>query len=183
MSEIHPITPDVKGTTLAHEGFYNLKIDQLRLPSGMEMSYTVLETKHDAVAILAETKQGSFIILKEFRYPTGKWLLGCPGGRIDSGETLVQAAKRELLEETGHSAEEFILLGGAYPFSAVTSQKIYYIFAKGATRVCEPALEPFELIRTQEMQLSELYQKIKEGADVDGVLCTALFFRSIHDKS
>lgn len=171
--------PEIKESQIVHKGFFTLRIDTLQVASGVKRPYTVLETGPHAAAVLAETSDGKLIVLKEYRHPTSKWLYGCAGGRIDTGESPVEAAKRELLEETGYTAEEFITLGSAYPFSAVSDQKIHYIFAKGARYVQKPQHEPLELIEPHLLTEKELKEAILSGDPVDGVLCTALFFKSL----
>jgi ADP-ribose pyrophosphatase len=172
--------PKLKKSKVIYKGFFNLRIDLLESSAGDQTEYSVLEIRNDATAILAETSEGHIVVLKEFRYPTEKHLLGCPGGLIDSKESPLAAAKRELLEETGYTADEFIVLNKAYPFPGVTGQKIYFVLAKGARKISNPMPEPFEFIQTEEISKEDLYKKIKNGQEIDGVLCTALFFRSIH---
>lgn len=176
----HPL-PKVCSSETVYKGFFDLRLDLLQLPHGPKRPYTVLEVRWDAAALVAETAEGKWVISKEYRHPTGHWILGCPGGRIDPGESPIEAGRRELLEETGYTAEEFLLLGTTYPFAAVTKQRIYYIWAKGAKQIQQPKLEEFELIQAAEMNSSELKRAIQSGELVDGILCTALHLRSLQD--
>jgi ADP-ribose pyrophosphatase len=171
--------PDVKNSELVYQGYFNVRQDLLQLPHGAKMSYTCLEIGVHAAAILAKTKEGKLIINKEYRHPTGKWLLSCPGGRIDPGESPLEAAKRELLEETGYGGGTFSILGNAYPFPAVTDQVIYYIYVENAVYVQPTHHEPFEMIHTELKTPDELIDEIKAGFPVDGVLCTALLLSNI----
>lgn len=168
------VIPEVKASEIVHQGYFNVRIDLLQLPHGPKLSYTVLEVGVHAAAILAKTKEGKFVINKEYRHPPGKWLLSCPGGRIDTGESPLEAAKRELLEETGYGGGTFTLVGSAYPLPAVTEQVIYYIYVENAEFLQSPTLETFELIHTELKTEQELLNEIASGSPVDGVLCTAL---------
>ena len=167
--------PEIKSSEIVHEGYFNVRIDLLQLPHGPKLSYTVLELGSHAAVILARTRDGKFVINKEFRHPPRKWLLSCPGGRIDTGESPIEAAKRELLEETGYGSGTFILVGDAHPMPAVTGQVIHYVFADNVELVQKPATEPFELIHTELKTEEELMREIFSGQQVDGILCTALF--------
>ena len=168
------LIPEVKSSEIVHKGYFNLRIDLLQMPHGPTLSYTVLETGVHAAAVLARTKEGKFVINQEYRHPPGKWLLSCPGGRIDPGESPLEAAKRELLEETGYGGGQWILVGSAYPVPAITAQIIYYAYVKNAEWITSPEREAFELIDTQLKTAQELMDEIDSGSPVDGVLCTAL---------
>lgn len=175
--------PEVKQSEIVHKGFFSIRIDTLELPHGVRKPYTVLETGRHAAAVLALTPDQKYVVLKEYRHPTGKWLYGCPGGRIDAGESPMEAAQRELLEETGYEAEEFTTLGSAYPFASVCEQKIHFVLAKGAKCKQRPTLEPFELITTSLLTDKELKTAIASGDPIDGVLLTALYFHSLTNHS
>jgi ADP-ribose pyrophosphatase len=172
--------PEIKSSEIVYKGYLDVRLDQLQLPHGAKMSYTSLKMGVNAAAILAKTADGKLIINKEYRHPTGKWLLSCPGGRIDPGESPLEAAKRELLEETGYGEGRFSLLGNAYPFPAVTDQIIYYIYVEDAVFVQPTHREPFELIHTELKTLEDLKREILAGFPVDGILCTALLLSQMH---
>ncbi|MBI2810080.1 MAG: NUDIX hydrolase [Candidatus Melainabacteria bacterium] len=167
--------PDITNSEIVYKGYFDVQIDHLKLPHGPTLLYSVLKIGVNAVAVLARTKEGKFVINKEYRHPTGKWLLSCPGGRIDTGESPIEAAKRELIEETGYTGGTFKQLGAIHPFPAVSDQVIYYVLVEDAVFVQQPALETFELIHTELKTHKELLHEMKEGYPIDGILCTALF--------
>ena len=171
--------PKIKSSESVYQGYFDVRIDLLQSPQGLQLPYTILDVKANAAAVLAKTVDGKYIINKEFRYPTGKWLLSCPGGRIDPGESPLETAKRELLEETGYGNGTFTLLGSVYPFPAVADQLIYYIYVENAELLQPPTLDTFELIQTELKTKQELFDEIASGFPVDGVLCTALLLRSL----
>jgi ADP-ribose pyrophosphatase len=179
MSESSIAKPEIEESRYPYQGFINVRLDTLKLPQGNKTEYTVVETHHHASAIIAETLDGKIVVIKEYRHPTQKWILSCPGGRIDKGETPIEAAQRELLEETGYAAETFQWMGQAFPFASFCDQNIHYIFARGARKVQTPQYDPFELIHTYELTLKEIYDMITRSDPFDGVFATALFFRSI----
>ena len=167
--------PEVRESEIVHHGFFDVRIDTLQLPHGPKRPYTVLNLKSHAAAVIAETKEGQLLVTQEYRHPTGQWLLSCPGGRIDIGESPLEAARRELLEETGYGGGEFSLIGSIYPFPSVTNQQIFFVHAKNVCYVQPPTLEEFELIHPQLITVQELFDSIAAGSPTDGVFCTGLF--------
>jgi ADP-ribose pyrophosphatase len=171
--------PEILSSEIVYQGYFNIRLDHLKLPHGPELHYTSLITGHDAAVILAETEDNKLIILNEYRHPTGEWLLGCPGGRIDENEDSLIGAQRELLEETGYQSNEWILMGSIFPLPGICPQKIHYYLAKNARFVQAPKLDEFEFIHPVLKTKTELYHEIANGALTDGILCTALLLRSL----
>lgn len=171
---------EIKERKTVYQGYFDVLMDRLALPEGALMTYTHLDAKVHASAVLAKTREGQLVINKEYRHPTGLWLLGCPGGRIDPGESPLEAAHRELLEETGYGGGRATLLGEVFSLPAITGQIIYYVFIDGVHFTASPERDPFELIQTQLKTPEELMNEISSGHPVDGVLCTALFLARKH---
>lgn len=183
MSTPNIAIPEVKNSEVAFHGFFDVRVDLLELPHGHKKPYYVVDIGVHAVAILALTQEGKFVITKEYRHPTKVWMMGCPGGRIDVSESPIQAAQRELLEETGYGNGTFSIMANVHPLPALTDHQIYYIFAKDVEYIKPPALEPFELIQTALKDEKDLFQEIASGNPVDGVLCTALFLKKMTQKN
>lgn len=167
--------PEVRESEIVHHGFFDVRIDTLQLPHGPKLPYTVVSIGSHAAVVIAETQEGKLIVNHEYRHPTKQWLLSCPGGRIDTGESPIETARRELLEETGYGGGTFSILGTVYPFPAVANQQIIFVHAKNVAYIQPPALEEFELIHTQLRTPEELFHTIATGSPVDGILCTGLF--------
>ena len=95
------------------------------------------------------------IILTEQEQPGKAPFIGATGGRVDEGEDILEAAKRELLEESGYVAEEFILWDVQHPTSKL-DWVVYTFIAKKIKRVAEPELDAGEKIKLIELTLDEL---------------------------
>lgn len=169
------IPPDLQERTIAYQGYFDILVDHLTLPQGECMTYTHLDAKVHASAVLARTREGLLIINKEYRHPTGLWLIGCPGGRIDPGESPLEAARRELHEETGYNQGLATPLGEVFALPAITGQIIHYVFIDAVELSSAPKKEPFECIHIELKTPQELMREISSGHPVDGILCTALF--------
>jgi ADP-ribose pyrophosphatase len=161
------------------ESFLKIKRDRLRLQQADPYFYYTLLTPAFAVVVLAMTNEGFYVLNQEYRHPTKKMLICCPGGFIDENEDPLIAAKRELEEETGYTAENFTLIGSAYPYPGISGQKTFYVKAENAKFYTPPRLEPSEIIQTQLFKPEELTHLFSQQIEFDGTLCTALFFNSM----
>lgn len=173
------IIPEIEKSQFAYHGFFDVHVDYLKWPTGFQNTYTRLDLCSSAAVVLARTSDGRFVINLEYRHPTRKWLLSCPGGRVDQKESPLETAKRELLEETGYGGGIWQSLPSIYPLPAITDQKILYFFAQDVVPLSAAKTEESELIKTLLMTKQELYQEIQSQKPVDGILCTALFLWQI----
>lgn len=171
--------PKVEVSHIVHDGFIKIRCDRLRLPNGHKYHYYSLDARAPAVVVLAVTSDHKLLLIEEYRHPTLSILLSCVGGYLDSeNEKPEEAARRELLEETGYTAERFLILGSAYPYPGISSQKLYYVLAENVIKERNPELESSEILKPVLMTRSELVNAIAEGKPIDGNLCTALFLES-----
>jgi len=99
----------------------------------------------DTVVVFAVLPDGR-IILTEQEQPGKAPFVGATGGRVDEGEDILSAAKRELLEESGYEAEEFILWDAEHPTSKI-DWVVYTFIAKGVKKVSDMSLDAGERIK------------------------------------
>ena len=86
----------------------------------------------DFVVIVAVTPQQQILLVRQFRVAAGAVTLELPAGHVDPGETPEQAARRELLEETGYEADAFKLLGALSPSVARFTNRMWCFLAANA---------------------------------------------------
>ena len=134
-------------------------------------------TNADAVAILAQSSCGLWILNREYRHATGQVLIGCPGGLLETGESPLDGGKREFFEETGYWLEDIRLMGSCHPYPGLSNQKIHYLFGSGAVKKGSQKLDPLEYIEPILINTNELKNKIREGSAIDGILLTALWLK------
>lgn len=175
--------PEILESKVVYKNHYmEVQEDLLKLPHGPEHIYSFLAAAPEAAVIIAETKDGEIVVNKEYRHPTTKWLYSFPGGCVDPGESPIDAGKRELLEETGYTAKKFHHIGSAYPFPGCCTLRMHYILAQEAELTHATAHEPFELIQVEVKSLDFIQEEIHKGAQIDGTLCAALYFRDLFYK-
>ena len=162
---------------LSREEIYHGKIlhvvkDTVALPTGKKTLREVV-LHPGAVAVVPLEEDGTVYMERQFRYPMDEILWEIPAGKIDPGEDPLVAAKRELEEETGLSAERITKLGMYYPSPAILGEKIHLYLAEGlsAGQVHRDADEFLQVVR---VSLDEMVEKIMAGEIPDGKTQAAL---------
>ncbi|MFQ5998435.1 MAG: NUDIX domain-containing protein, partial [Candidatus Bathyarchaeia archaeon] len=112
---------------------FDIKRDLVKLPNGVTVHREFI--KHDgAVVVLPLLDSKSIVLIKQFRYSTGRSLFEVPAGNIDKGETPRDCARRELQEETGFSAAKLKKILEFYPAPGYSSEKLHLFLATRLTR-------------------------------------------------
>ena len=111
-------------------------------------------TRPDTVVVFAVTDSGQIILTKQ-EQPGKEPFIGAAGGRVDPGESVLEAAKRELLEETGYEAKEYTLWDARHPSSKI-DWVVYTFIATGAQKVAEATLDAGEKISVQVVDFDAL---------------------------
>jgi 8-oxo-dGTP pyrophosphatase MutT (NUDIX family) len=149
----------------------------------MAHDYYVLTTTKRSVAIIALSQDNRILVTKEYRHPTNTVVLGCPGGLVHEDESFIEAAHRELLEETGCEGSSYEHLGTCYPLPGLLDQIMAIVFVQNSEIKKASSLEPQELIEFDFVEPKLLKRKILEESAVDAVLCTAFLFALLHHPS
>ncbi|MCI7301706.1 MAG: NUDIX hydrolase [Clostridiales Family XIII bacterium] len=151
----------------------NLRKDTVTAPKGK--AYREIVEHNGAVAIVPITNDGKLVMVKQFRYPTGKVILEIPAGKIDQGEAdPLLTAKRELKEETGYTAQNLHYLGKLNPSVAYTEEVIHLYAATGLTPG-ETSFDDDEALDIVEYDFQEAYQMAASGKLVDAKTIAAIF--------
>lgn len=120
--------------------------------------YSVSEL--DYVSVLALTAQGEVLLVRQYRPATEQYTLELPSGHVEIGQTPEEAARLELLEETGYQAEKMEFLGCLHPDTGRLGNRIWCFFASGL----EPSPDPPALEAGLEVLLYPPDQLLKDIA-------------------
>ncbi len=115
------------------------------------------------------------LLIRQYRYAAGDFIYEIPAGRLDPGESPLECATRELLEETGCTAERVEPLLPIMTTPGFTDEKIHLFMASGLT-VGETRREADEFIELVKLPLSEVLQMIERGEIVDGKTLIAILY-------
>lgn len=152
----------------------HVRRDTVRLPDG---STSVREyiTHPGAVAVLALHDNGNLIMERQYRYAAGCEFFEIPAGKIDHGEYILITGQRELLEETGYTAHEWVHLTTTYPCIGYGDEKIYYFLARGLS-MQERSLDEGEFLEVFELSLPDALDWVRLGKINDSKTIIGLFW-------
>jgi ADP-ribose pyrophosphatase len=149
---------------VVYERFRRIVSRRFALPDGQEADFEVTDGP-DTVAVLALTEDDQVVLVREFRPGPEELILELPGGLIDEGQTPKEAARRELLEETGY--EGAITPVGTLLVDAYSAFSKHAFVATGCRKVSDPA--EGELTVPVLMTLADFREHLRGGrlTDVD----------------
>lgn len=115
------------------------------------------------IAFTPVASGGELLVVEQFRHGVDRATLEVIGGVSEDGETPLDAAKRELLEETGHASENWINLGWCTPNPAIQDNRCHFFLARDCRQVSELQLDPGEELRVWAFSWQEWQAKIQQG--------------------
>jgi ADP-ribose pyrophosphatase len=131
--------------------------------SGKEGRFDVLESK-DWVNVVPFLENGKVLLVEQFRFGIGAVTLEFPAGKVEDGQTPLEAARRELQEETGGIGESIEPLGRCYGNPAFLNNHCYHFVAQGVKLGHAQELDADEELRYREVSPAEVDELIATGA-------------------
>lgn len=182
-------TPGMRASRLVHDGrIVRLSIDTVRFPDGSEGDLEMIRHSGAAAVLPVKDDPGAddptIILIRQYRYAAGGYLLEVPAGRPDSpGEDWEACARRELREETGLAAKRFTRLTTIYTTPGFTDERIHLFMATGLT-FGDPTLDPDEFVEPVEMSFSSALERVSNGEITDAkTICTILYASTFNRRS
>lgn len=175
-----PVKPGRLKSTRVYTGrIVSLDVDAVRYPDGSVGELEMLRHPGASAVIpfLSDPhgEDPQVLLIRQYRYAAGGYMLEVPAGRLDAGEDPQHCAARELKEETGCTAEHIEHLTTIYTTPGFTDEKIHLFMATGLT-AGETKHEADEFLEPQPMPLSRALEKIEAGEIQDGKTVISLLF-------
>ncbi len=148
--------------TIAKTPRFDLIKESVRLPNGKIKDFYL--TKHgDSAIIMPITTDGKIVLLNEYRHPCREKLLSLAGGHLEEGDNPQDAAERELMEETGYTADRFEFVQAIYADPPRTGRKWHFFIGHNAQLVAKQDLTEFEDLEIVLMSPAELIDALRRG--------------------
>jgi ADP-ribose pyrophosphatase len=161
---------------------FGVRRDEVLEPGGLRAVREVI-THPGSVVVLPELADGRILLIRQYRYATRQYLWELVAGRIDSGESVRQAAARELIEETGYRAKKFRVFLDMFPTPGFLEERMYILLAEKLT-AGEAQPEEDEKITAKAFTRAELESMIQRNVLRDAKTIAGLlyYFRFLAGK-
>ena len=145
---------------------FSVSEDHVKDPAGFEIRRAIVQHPGSAV-MMAMDGHKRILLVRQYRVPVRRYLWELPAGKLDEGETALQAARRELAEETGYRAKQWKKLATFYPSPGYVAEKMTIFLATGLTAGKATPMDD-EQIETRWFTAQDVEQCIRAGKIVDG---------------
>lgn len=166
----------LKSEKLLNRGTWmNLRVEQVQLPSGSIVPEWFILEFPDWVNVIAITKDGDFVMEDQYRHAIGQTHFELVAGVIDPGETPLEAAKRELSEETGYGGGEWSLFMQISANPTNHTNISYTFLATGVEKLSEQHQESTEDIHVDIFTRDEVRQLLDTGQIIQALHAAPLW--------
>jgi 8-oxo-dGTP pyrophosphatase MutT (NUDIX family) len=168
------MTAKVNNRQIVHRArVFHLVRENVTLANGVTTDLEFVEHP-GAAAIIPLLHESKILLLKQYRHALKDYIWEIPAGTLDPEESVINCARRELIEETGYSADQWQKLGEITPVPGYSDERIHIFLASGL----QPArqhLDEDEIINVHEIEFNEALEMIKRGEIQDAKSIAGLF--------
>jgi ADP-ribose pyrophosphatase len=165
---------ELASETVFQGALLHVKRDTVRLPDGKPATREYVQ-HNGAVMVIPVLDSGELVMERQYRYAMRKHCLEFPAGKIDPGEEPLTTGRRELLEETGYVAREWIYLATIHPTVAYSTERILIYLARGLSHE-GGELDDGEFLEVLNLPLEALLELVRSGEITDVKTVIGLFW-------
>jgi len=151
----------ISSKEISRTPIFTVTFDHAVDPGGFEIRRAIVQ-HHGSAVMMPIDDRGRILLVRQYRLPARQYLWELPAGRVDPGETVLQAAKRELAEETGYKAKHWKKIAEFFPSPGFLAEKMTIFVATGLAEGQSNPMED-ERIETRWFTPRELSGWIKSG--------------------
>ncbi|MCH5209373.1 MAG: NUDIX hydrolase [Oscillospiraceae bacterium] len=168
---------DFEEKTLSTEQIFDgrvikVRVENVELPDG-NTSIRELIAHPGGVGVIAVDENRKVFMVSQYRIAARSMMLEIPAGKLEYGENPLECGKRELIEETGYSAEEFTHLGAYYATPGYCEEVLNIYLARGLSFVGQH-LDEGEFLNVKKYDLDELYRMVMDNEIHDAKTAIAI---------
>jgi ADP-ribose pyrophosphatase len=162
---------------VVHDRWLKVRVDTCELPSARVIEpYYVLEYP-TWLNVVALTAQEDVVLVQLYRHGIRQTVLELPSGTVESSDaSVLDAARRELLEETGYGGGEFVETACLSPNTANHVNSMHCFVATGVERVQQPVIDETERVETVLLPLRAVVELAKTNGLLQALHVSSLFF-------
>ncbi|WAM30621.1 NUDIX domain-containing protein [Caldicellulosiruptor naganoensis] len=168
----------IESQTIYDGSFISLKVDKVLLPDGRTSQRAIVLHSGAAVIVPVDDEE-NVILVKQFRKPIEKVIIELPAGKLDKGEEPLECAKRELEEETGYSAKEFVKLTEIYTTPGFSNEVIHVYLARRLTQGSSHT-DLDEFVEIFKVSLDDAVKMVKNGEIKDAKTIIGLLLAKMY---
>jgi ADP-ribose pyrophosphatase len=151
---------------------FSFEVEDITLPNGRSTEAAIV--RHPgSTGIVPLTDDGNVVMTYQYRHAVGEYLLEIPAGTMEQQESPLACAQRELEEETGFTADEWVKMATVHIVPAYSDEVIHVFLARGL-RLSHQHLDEDEILQVVEYPWDEVMQLLQEGTITDALTILAL---------
>lgn len=161
---------------LHKEPWLTIRKEKCELPNGNIVPAFYINEYPDWVNAFALTREGKVLMVRQYRRGIDTIEIELPGGVSEEGETMEEAVRREIREETGYEFErvEFLAKTSANP--STTNNFTHFFLATGGVKVAEQQLDDSEEVEVVELSIEEVKNLVKENKMMQSLHINCIFY-------
>lgn len=142
---------------------FRARFDHMRNPRNGAVERMIVLEAADSVTVAARTPRDELLLVRQYRFGTECYTLELPGGIVDAGEDPATAARRELGEETGYTADRWTSLGRIANNPVYMDNYVHFYYAENVIATRAQQLDAGEAIEVVKLPLSEVRRRLEAG--------------------